>query len=209
MIARLGKEDNNSNKKKATEKVQKFKAKSEIKLSTILTYLLPLSFLGVPSTLLFFLFLPFVFFPDFSFEYLLPFHGLCISILPSVPISVLAPLLHTHSLFSLLIPVISSCFFFTPIFPCPPDTTPHPCSALLIFQLFFSVSSHFSYFSFSGLSFCSLPHSEFSFFIVLYRVLIACLTFSSSFCLLSSIYLLYFSTNPLCFYSLCPTVLYH
>lgn len=70
----------------------------------------------------------------------------------------------------------------------------------------------FPFLSLSKFSFlwivCSLPHSDFS-FSVLYYVLITCLTFSSSFCLLSYICLLYFFNNHLYFHSLGPAILHH
>lgn len=71
--------------------MQKFKSKSEIKLRTILTFLLSLSFFNSHFHILLPL-LSLLFYLVLSLRYLLPFHSFYIPILSSVPLSVLAPL---------------------------------------------------------------------------------------------------------------------
>lgn len=122
--------------------MQKFKSKSEIKLRTILTFLLSLSFFNSHFHILLPL-LSFLSFFGFSLTYLLPFHSFYILIVPSVPVSVLAPLSFVLiACFPCSIPflfLLPRCFHAF--------LTPPLLSIPLIFQLIFS------YFLYSGLYF--------------------------------------------------------
>lgn len=170
MIARLGKGDIKKKKKKRKQERRcKSKAKSEIKLRIILTYLLPLSFLVVSSTLLFIS----------LFSLTSPLHS-TVSVYLSCPLY--------PSQFLLLSPSYSQLF----------SSSHSPHSFLLLFSLNLSVSyllpfpspcfpptspSFPSCLFFCFLSLWSFPHSTISFSVVLCWVLIAGLIFPSSFCL--------------------------